>query len=108
MEAKKLTMAYAAEMLGRFMDRPVVDLTELKGNYDFTLEFPPEEFQAMMIRSAITAGIVLPPEAMRALEGASSSSLFTAVQTLGLKLESRKAPLEVLVIDHAEKTPTDN
>ena len=107
LEAKKLTMAALAEMLARFADRPVVDMTELKGNYDFTLEFTPEDFRAMMIRSAVAAGVMLPPEAMRALE-ASGDSLFTALQTLGLKLEPRKAPLEVLVIDHIERAPTDN
>jgi uncharacterized protein (TIGR03435 family) len=97
-----------AEMLARFADRPVVDMTELEGNYDFALEFAPEDFRAMMIRSATAAGVMLPAEAMRALEGASGDSLFTALQTLGLKLEPRKAPLEVLVIDHIEKAPTEN
>jgi uncharacterized protein (TIGR03435 family) len=38
----------------------------------------------------------------------SSGSVFTAVQKLGLKLEPRKAPLETIVIDHLEKTPTEN
>jgi uncharacterized protein (TIGR03435 family) len=37
-----------------------------------------------------------------------SSSLFQAVQSMGLKLESRKALVEQLVIDHVEKTPTEN
>jgi uncharacterized protein (TIGR03435 family) len=41
-------------------------------------------------------------------EAASGDSLSNAMQKLGLKLESRKAPLEVIVIDHAEKTPSDN
>jgi len=45
---------------------------------------------------------------MRALEGASGDSLFTALQTLGLRLAPRKAPLDALVIDHIEKAPTDN
>jgi uncharacterized protein (TIGR03435 family) len=107
-EAKKLTMASLADMLARFVDRPVVDMTALTGNYDFTLEFSPEDFRAMQIRGAIAAGVALPPEAMRALDVAPGDSLFTAIQTLGLKLESRKAPLEVLVIDHATKTPGGN
>src|SRR5439155_25229226 len=69
LEGKKLTMANLADTLARFVDRPVVDMTEIKGNYDFALEFSPEDFRAMLIRSAIVAGVVLPPEAMRALEG---------------------------------------
>jgi uncharacterized protein (TIGR03435 family) len=107
-EGKKLPMSALAETLGRFVDRPVIDLTELKPNYDFVMEFTPEDFRAMMIRSAISAGVVLPPQALKLLEGVSGDSLFTAIQTLGLKLESRKAPIEVLVIDQVQKNPTAN
>src|SRR5262249_6061878 len=107
-EGKKLTMSGLAETLGRFTDRPIVDMTELKGNYDFTLEFTAEDYRAMLIRSAIAAGVALPPEALRALEVSSGDSLLAAVQMLGLKLEPRKAPVDVLVIDHVEKTPTEN
>lgn len=105
--ATKLSMASFVETLGRFLDRPVVDATELKGNYDFELTFTPEDFRAMQIRSALAAGVVLPPEALRLLES-SGDSLFSAVQAVGLKLESRKAPIEVLVIDSVRKTPTEN
>ncbi len=107
-EAKRLTMVALADMLARFEDRPVVDMTGVKGVYDLSLEVTPEDFRAMTIRSAIAAGVQLPPEAIRLLDGASDGSLQTALQTLGLKLEARKAPIEVLVIDHAEKVPTDN
>ena len=107
-EARKLTMAQLADSLGRFVERPVVDMTELKGTYDLTLEFTPEEYRVLLIRTALSAGVNLPPEVMRLLEGASDESLFKGLQALGLKLESRKAPLEVLVIDSASKTPTEN
>lgn len=107
-EAKKMQMNYVADMLARFEDRPVVDMTGLKGKYDFTLTFTQEDYRAMMIRAAISSGMALPPEAIQAMERASGDSLFSALQTLGLKLESRKAPLDVLVIDHADKTPTEN
>ncbi len=106
--ATKLTMASFVDTLGRFLDRPVVDATGLTGNYDFELAFTPEDYRAMQIRSAIAAGVVLPPEALRLLEGGSGDSLFSAIQTIGLKLESRKAPLEVLVVDSVRKTPTEN
>ena len=107
-EAKKLTMTALADSLTRYMDRPVVDMTELSGSYDFDLQLSPEDYRAMLIRSAIGAGVALPPEALRALDGVSDNSLFGSVQALGLKLEQRKAPLEVLLIDHVEKTPTAN
>jgi uncharacterized protein (TIGR03435 family) len=108
LEAKKLSMAGLADLLARFMDRPVVDMTELKGNYDIALDLAPEDFRSMQIRAAIAAGVTLPPEALRLLDNASDSSLHTALQGVGLKLEPRKAPIEVLVIDHAEKVPTEN
>lgn len=107
-DGRKLSMRIFTEWLGRFMDRPVVDMTDLKSTYDITLDFTPEDYTAMMIRSAIAAGVVLPPQAMQLLQGASGDSLFAAVETLGLKLDSRKAPLEVLVIDKMEKMPTEN
>ncbi len=107
-EAKKMQMNYVADMLARFEDRPVLDFTELKGKYDFTLTFTEEDYHAMMIRAALSSGVALPPEAIQAMERASGDSMFSALQAVGLKLESRKAPLDVLVIDHAEKTPTEN
>jgi uncharacterized protein (TIGR03435 family) len=107
-EGKKLNTTAIADTLGRFVDLPVVDLTDLKGNYDFTLQFTPEDFRAMMIRAAIAAGATLPPEALKLLDGASGDSLFSAIEAQGLKLEKRRVPIDVVVIDHIEKSPTDN
>jgi uncharacterized protein (TIGR03435 family) len=77
-------LSNAALQLGR----PVLDQTGLRGNYDFTLEWTPDN---------------LPPGDTQA------PSLFTAVQEqMGLKLESRKGPVEIIVVDSAEKTPTEN
>ncbi len=108
LEAKKLTMTAFADMLARFVDRPVVDRTELKGSYDFTIDLTPEDYMAMMIQSAVSAGVKLPPEALRLLDGASDDSLHNALRNFGLKLEPTKAPLEVLVIDLILKTPVAN
>lgn len=107
-EARKLNMVAFADTLARFVDRPVVDMTELKGSYDFTLDFTTEDYRAMRVRSAIAAGVTLPPEALRALDGSSGDSLFASLQILGLKLENHKAPLEMLVVDQVLKTPTEN
>ena len=107
-EAKKLTMQTFTDMLTRFMDRPVVDMTGLKGRYDFTLELSPEDRQATMIRAALTAGVVLPPQALAMLDNGSNASLVSSLQKLGLTFDARKAPLEVLVIDSVQKTPMEN
>lgn len=107
-EAKKLTMAYLVRGLELYMDRPIVDMTDLTGTYDFTLEVTAEDYQAMLVRAAVTGGLTLPPEALKLLDGASLPSLLDAMQKVGLKLDARKAPLDVLVIEEARKTPTDN
>jgi uncharacterized protein (TIGR03435 family) len=101
-------MPALAGSLERFMDRPIVDMTDLKGSYDFALDVTQEDYRAMMIHAAVAAGVTLPPEAMRLLDGASLASLYDAAQKVGLKLDARKAPLDLLVIDEARKTPTAN
>jgi len=108
LEGKKLTMNSFTDLLARFVDRPVIDMTDLPGRYDFTLQLAPEDYTAMLVRSAINAGVALPPQAMRALEVSSGDSLFAAVEKLGLKLDARKAPLDVLIVDQANKLPTEN
>jgi uncharacterized protein (TIGR03435 family) len=107
-EAKKLTMANVVRALELYTDRPVVDMTDLTGTYDFTLEITAEDYQAMLVRAAVTAGLTLPPDALRLLDGATLPSLFDSLQKVGLKLDARKAPMDVLVIDEVRKTPTDN
>jgi uncharacterized protein (TIGR03435 family) len=107
-EARKLSMPILADSIGRFVERPVVDMTELKGTYDITLEFTPEEYRTLLIRTALSAGVNLPQEVVRLLEGSSDEALFKGLQELGLKLESRRAPLEVLVVDSASKDPIQN
>jgi len=101
-------MAGLADVLARFSDKPVVDMTQIQGNFDFSLEFSPEDFRAMIIRAAVIAGATLPPEALKLLDTAPGDSMPNALETVGLKLEPRKAPLEVLVIDRIEKAPSDN
>jgi uncharacterized protein (TIGR03435 family) len=108
LEAKKLTMANFADLLARFMDRPVVDRTGVSGNYDISIALTAEDYRTMLIQSAVSAGVKLPPQALQLLDGASDDSLYTALRNFGLKLDAAKAPLDVLVIDHILKTPVAN
>lgn len=105
----KMTMDRLADNLSRYMDKPVVDMTGAPAatNYDFSFEITPDDYRTMLIRSAIGAGVSLPPEAVH-LADAPTDSLFSAMEAAGLKLDSRKAPQDVMVIDRADKTPTEN
>ena len=108
-EGKGIDMETAAGILERFLDRPVVNATGLKGIYDFSFDVTAEDYRAMLIRAAVNANVVLPPDVIRLLDAASSpESLFEGLAKLGLKLESRKAPLDLLVIDSVLKRPTEN
>ncbi len=100
LKASSVTMQYFAEWLSGKPDtggRVVIDATGLKGSYDFGLLWEPVEYGA----SSAVGGTGQPAGSNTADEG--KSPLFTAIQgQLGLKLEPRKAPVEVLVIDHVE------
>ena len=113
LEAPTMNMAAFADTLSRFFDRPVVDLTELKGTYQVALDLSMEDLRNAA-RSAGLMGLGMgggrdgarPPSDAASDPG--GLSIFAAVQQLGLKLEPRKAPLDLIVIDHLEKTPTEN
>jgi uncharacterized protein (TIGR03435 family) len=95
LEGRHIDMAGLAWRLGRKLDRPVVDRTELPGAFNYKLEWTPEEELA---KKAAQPNAALPD----------LPSIFVAIQQqLGLKLEPQRAPVEILVIDHAEK-PTEN
>jgi uncharacterized protein (TIGR03435 family) len=100
--AHSLSMADLAAHLSNQVGRVVLDKTGLQGDYNFTLKWTPEERSQQPFGPGPMAQNALPqPEA-------NGPSIFTALQEqLGLKLESQKGPVEILVIDHVEK-PTAN
>lgn len=78
-----------ATILGNQVHRPVLDRTGLKGSYSFTLEFTVE-------RPDTPVGAAVP-------------DVFSAVEEqLGLRLKPHRTPMDVLVIDHLDKSPTAN
>ena len=96
-----------ADALSRQLGRPVTDKTGLTGSYDFTLDFDPE--------GSIGLGMMPPHEGGPDGPGANppeteaAPAIFTALQEqLGLKLEQKKGPLDLLVVDHSEKAPAEN
>jgi uncharacterized protein (TIGR03435 family) len=98
--AGRATLAELATGLSPLVGRVVQDRTGLAGNFAFTLRWTPEQMSPGLERKARAMG--LPPV------DSEGSSLFTAVrEQLGLKLDSQKGPVDVLVIDRAER-PKEN
>jgi uncharacterized protein (TIGR03435 family) len=91
---RQISMTMLATLIARFeLHSVVLDMTGLKGNYAVDLEWTPATSGNSNTNPDTPAG----------------PSIFTAVQEqLGLKLESRKGPVDVLVIDRAEKIPAEN
>ena len=81
-------------LLSRQLKQPVIDLTGLPGFYDIHLEWSLDDPQEALQHPAADAP-ALP-------------DIYKAVQQLGLLLEPKKTPIDVLVIDHAEKVPIAN
>jgi uncharacterized protein (TIGR03435 family) len=100
-----LPVSALARLLTQQLGRTVIDKTGLTAKYDFTLKWTPDESEAAMFRGADPG-----PQWSAAASSPESNgpSIFTSIQEqLGLKLESQKGPVEILVIDHAER-PSDN
>jgi uncharacterized protein (TIGR03435 family) len=107
-EVTKLPLWVFCRNLERYSDRQIVDMTGLTGSYTFAVDVTPEAYQAMLMRSAVLRGAKLPPEAQTFLDSSSPSAIGDALEQVGLKLEQRRAPLDIIVIDSALKTPTAN
>jgi uncharacterized protein (TIGR03435 family) len=108
--ASKQTMDDFASRLTGILNRPVTNATELKGKFDFVLDYSPEGLDGG--RGALMMRAMPPPPgggASEMPEVEPAASIFVAIQSqLGLKLDAKKGPVEIIVVDHAEKTPTAN
>jgi uncharacterized protein (TIGR03435 family) len=94
LNVKRTTMAQLADLIASFpMPYPVVDETGLKGRYDFSVNLVPYVSDASKPQGVEDVIQIL----IQALH-----------EQLGLKVDQRKTPIEMIVIDHAEKAPTQN
>jgi uncharacterized protein (TIGR03435 family) len=95
--SEHLTMPQFAEILSRRLSRPVLDMTGLAGAYRVTLEWSAEN------------KVTKPGKTFKAEPDADRPSIFTALHDqMGLRLQARKAPVAIFVINHIDKTPTAN
>lgn len=99
LSAEGVEMAMLARMLSQRVGHPVIDKTGLTGKYSFKLEFAPEPHDGEPPHEAGSAAPV---------GDTGAPSIFTAVQEqLGLKLESEKGPVDVVIIDRLEQPATN-
>jgi uncharacterized protein (TIGR03435 family) len=90
-------MAQLADMLSNALGQTVAEGTGVKGLFDVNLEWTPDESQPVVTKPGVA------PRAPALVE-TTGASIFCALQEqLGLKLETRKATVEVLVVDAAER-----
>jgi len=88
----QISLPQLALLISRFERQTVMDMTGLKGFYEVKLEWTSDDTR---VREATDSPL--------------APSIYTAVQEqLGLKLEARRGPVEVLVVDSAEKVPGEN
>jgi uncharacterized protein (TIGR03435 family) len=111
MVSKKVTMVRLTDILSNNLRSPVVDKTGITGDYDLDLEFSTDGLAGAPTPppGGFGTGTGPGPGPNPAAGGDEAPALITAVQDqLGLKLEQKKGPLEMIVVDHAEKTPREN
>ena len=100
-DTRKMTLSALADLLEAFLGCPVRDLTAIPGTYDMPMDFSAEDLRTYSQLSGTGASADSPA-------GSSGSAIFESVQKLGLRLEKRKFPVELIVVDHLEKAPTAN
>jgi uncharacterized protein (TIGR03435 family) len=100
---QKVTISRFVEALSRLTDRVVLDHTGLSGKYDVNLAYTPERAQILVSPGTIASGAPLGMPPLPPVDP-NGPSLFTALQEqAGLKLESRKGRVEIMVIDNVER-----
>lgn len=110
LEWDRITLQAFADMLSTMLGTQVIDKTRLTGTYQLGFDMTtPEAVQAAKSRRTETEPVAAPSQD----NGESRASdpvgnIIQSVQPLGLRLEKGTAPIDYFVVDHLEKSPTEN
>jgi bla regulator protein BlaR1 len=104
LDGEDVPLEFLASTLSSQLGRPIIDRTGLTGHYTFKLQWTPDPGQS----AGKFAGPPLPGAETPPPSDPNGPSIFTAIQEqLGLRLESQKGPVDLIVIDRVEK-PSEN
>jgi uncharacterized protein (TIGR03435 family) len=103
--ATRMTMAELASILTPNIGEPVVDRTGLTGIYQFTIQLPRDEADREAMRALLAS---LGRNSTSAESEQETDKTLKAVEELGLKLQRRRVPVDVVVIDSIQRQPTEN
>jgi uncharacterized protein (TIGR03435 family) len=95
----RMSLAAPSGVISWAIDRPVVDMTGLKGLYDFSLDYG-------LVGGSGAVGRAGNDDAQTDVRV--EMSIVAALKKVGLKLDPRKVPFDHIIVDHVEKTPTEN
>jgi uncharacterized protein (TIGR03435 family) len=107
---RKMTMAVLADFLSRFVGRPVIDMTDTKETYAISMDLSLGDIMRSGNGAVVAVsrdGAPVNPGSLQT-DDSGSASIFSEIQKLGLKLEPRKAPVELLSVASAERKPSEN
>lgn len=109
MRGKGLTLSDIAARVAADRRHPVIDKTGLSGRYDFVLDYTPD-VSGLPPLPPPPDGAPVPPSPTAPLTASDPGSTMASAleKQLGLKLTPVKAKLDVIVVDHVEKSPTEN
>jgi uncharacterized protein (TIGR03435 family) len=108
---RNLTMPALADMLSRYLDKPVVDMTGATGTYQVALDISADDLLHATNTNIVLSGMPAAVGKMAtdtASDPGGGAAIVKSLQRMGLKLDTRKLPIEQLIVDRAERVPAEN
>ncbi len=113
-QSSKMSMDLLSQQLTGYIGQPVVDHTGLKGTFVVALDISVEDLQAMVRSLGFNFGGAGPAAGQSnsspvpSAADPTGNSVYASIEKLGLKLTKEKLPVDLIVVDHLEKVPTEN
>jgi uncharacterized protein (TIGR03435 family) len=104
LESKRITMQGLVDTVARYCELPLMNMTGLEGSYEVEVDVSGEEIR----NAARSRGVAVTTPVGEGASEPAGVSLRASLEKLGLRIEGRRMPVEVIVVDEALKVPTEN